>query len=131
MEQRLAEWMRGRNGVDELGNFALGLALVLVIANVFLRTFVMSVLALVLMGYAWWRMSSKNLSAREGENRAFVSLLGPIRPWVRNPRAAFAEARAYKHFKCPSCGQRVRVPRGKGKLRVRCPRCAEKFEART
>jgi hypothetical protein len=57
MEQRLAEWMRGRNGADELGNFALGLALVLVIANVFLRTFVMSVLALVLMGYAWWHVA--------------------------------------------------------------------------
>lgn len=130
-QQRVRAWLRGRNGADELANFAIVVALILVIVNIFTRTFFLSILALLIMAYAWWRMSSKNVAARSRENRAFVGLLGPLRPWVRNPSAAFAEARAYKHFKCPSCKQRVRVPRGKGKIRVRCPKCQERFEARS
>ena len=129
--ERLAAWMRGRNGSDELGTFAIVLSLVLVVINLFARTFVLSILALVLLAYAWWRMSSKNLQARDRENRAFASLLGPVRPWLRNPAAALAEAKAYKHLKCPECGRRMRVPRGKGKLRVKCPQCHEKFITRT
>ena len=128
---KVAQWMRGRNGSDELATFVLGVALVLVIINVFVRTVFLSLVALGLMGYAWWRMSSKNLEARENENGVFCEFIGPLRPWLRNPGRAFAEARAYKHLKCPECGQRVRVPRGKGHIRVKCPQCHNKFEART
>ncbi|MBO7674417.1 MAG: zinc ribbon domain-containing protein [Atopobiaceae bacterium] len=130
MERKLAEWLRGRNGTDELSTCALVLAVVLVGLNILLRSFVVSVIALVLMAYAWWRMSSKNLEARENENGVFVESLGPLRPWIRNPAKAMAEARAYKHIKCPECGQRVRVPRGKGKVRITCPKCRHTYEAR-
>ena len=60
-----------------------------------------------------------------------LEFIGPVRPWLRNPAKAMGEARAYKHLKCPECGQRVRVPRGKGKIRVRCPQCKTKFDARS
>lgn len=131
MSARLAAWMRGRNGTDELATCALVLALLLVIINLFVHTFFLSVLALLLLVYAWWRMASRNIEAREKENRAFVRLLGPVRPWVRNPAAAFKEARTYKHLTCAKCGRKMRVPRGKGKLRVRCPQCNEQFITRT
>ena len=130
-QRKMAEWMRGRNGSDELATCALLLALVFVILNLFLRTIFLSVVAVALLVYAWWRMASKNLEARENENGVFCEFLGPVRPWVRNPVQAFSEARAYRHFKCPECGQRVRVPRGKGKVRVRCPKCSTKFDARS
>lgn len=130
-DERMRQWLRGRNGADELSSFVCVLALIVVIINIFVRSIFLSVLALLLMGYAWWRMSSKNVDARRRENRVFAELLGPLRPWVRNPAAAVREARSYRHLKCPSCGQRMRVPRGKGNIRVRCPRCQEKFEART
>ena len=48
-----------------------------------------------------------------------------------NPRAAWGELRAYKHVRCGSCRQKVRVPRGKGRLRVTCPKCGTKFEVRS
>lgn len=131
MNQKLAAWLRGRNGADELAMCAIILALLLVVLNIFVRSLVLSIIALVLMAYAWFRMTSRNLEARENENAVFAEFLGPVRPWVRDPARAFSEARAYKHFKCPECGQRVRVPRGKGKIRVRCPKCHEKFEARS
>ena len=131
MGQKLENLMRGRNGSDELSTCTLFLALVIVIANFFARSIVLSIIAVVLMVYSWWRMSSRNLEARENENGVFTEFLGPVRPWIRNPARAMSEARSYKHFKCPECGQRVRVPRGKGKIRVRCPQCSHKFEARS
>ncbi len=130
-ERKLVQFMAGRNGTDELGTCVLLLAFVLVIINLFVSNIVLSITALVLMVYAWWRTMSRNLEARENENGVFCEYLGPLRPWVRNPAAAFAEARAYKHLKCPNCGQRVRVPRGKGKIRINCPQCHEKFEAKS
>ena len=130
-EKALRSWLRGRNGADELGSCAIFIALVMVLVNVFVRSIFLSVFALALMVYSWWRMSSKKINARRRENQAFLKFLGPVRPWISNPAAAFKEARAYKHLTCPSCGQRVRVPRGKGKLRVRCPQCQEKFETKS
>lgn len=129
-EKKVANWMQGRNGSDELSTCAVAIALVLVLINFFLSSLIISIVALVLIAYAWWRMLSKNLEDRENENGVFIEFLGPLRPWVRNPAKAIGEARAYKHFKCPECGQRVRVPRGKGKVRVRCPKCQHKFDAR-
>lgn len=129
MEHKLAEWLRGRNGSDELSTCALVVAIVLVAANMLLHSFLVSVIALALMAYAWWRMSSKDLEARENENGVFVEFLGPMRSWVQSPAQAVAETRAYKHIKCPECGQRVRVPRGKGKVRITCPKCHNTFES--
>lgn len=131
MNSKLAEWLRGRNGNDELSTCVLILALLLVIINIFTRSFILSVVALALMAYAWWRMASRDLESRENENGVFCEFIGPVGPWLRNPVRAAKEVRAYKHLKCPECGQRVRVPRGKGKIRVRCPQCQQKFEART
>lgn len=131
MNEKLAAWLRGRNGSDELATFVIVVALLLVLLNLFLQSLIISIIALVLMVYAWWRMSSRNLEARENENGVFCEFIGPLRPWLRNPARAATEMRSYKHLKCPECGQRVRIPRGKGKIRVRCPKCQNKFEART
>jgi ribosomal protein L37AE/L43A len=130
-QRNVATWMQGRNGGDELGTFCTVVSFIILIINIFLHTLFLSVVALALIIYACWRVASKNLEARESENATFVGLFGPLARWLRNPAAAVAEARTYKHLKCPECGQRVRVPRKKGKLRVTCPSCHEKFEARS
>lgn len=130
-QQKVAEWMRGRQGPDDLAMFCSNVALVLIVINIFARTSWLTWLALALIVYAGFRIQSKNLASRAKENAAFLKALGPVRPWVQNPKAAFAEAKQYKHVKCSSCGQKVRVPRGKGKLRVTCPKCHEKFEVKS
>lgn len=128
---RLSEWMRGRNGSDELGLAALAVSVVLLLADVLAGTRWLSAVALLFAVYAWWRVSSRDLAKRRAENRAFLKRLGPAASILRNPKAAAEERRAYKHLSCPSCHQRVRVPRGKGKLRVTCPSCHTKFDARS
>ena len=130
-QRRMVEWLRGRQGPDDLAVFCTNLAIVVVLVNVFARFNWLGWFALVLVAYSMFRIQSKNLGARSRENAAFLKALGPARPWVQNPRAAWSELRFYKHVKCASCHQKVRVPRGKGKLRVTCPRCGGKFEVKS
>ena len=130
-QRKVAEWLRGRQGPDDLAVFCVNLAMVIVLVNVFAHVGALSFVALAVLAYGIFRIQSKNLGARARENEAFLNALGPVRPWVQNPRAAYRELRAYKHVRCTSCKQRVRVPRGKGKLRVTCPKCRTKFEVRS
>ena len=129
--ERVTEWMRGRNGADELGNAVVAVAVVLVILNLFVRQPVLGVIALIPACYACWRMSSTNVARRRAENRAFVQQAGPFARWLRSPLASLDETRSYKHLTCPSCQQRMRVPRGKGRMRVTCPNCHKKFETKS
>ncbi|MCH4084712.1 MAG: zinc-ribbon domain-containing protein [Olsenella sp.] len=125
---KLEEFMRGRNGADELGVACLELAVILAIINIFAGNGVIYVITLALLAYAIFRMVSTNVNQRRRESMAFAEKLGPVRPWISNPAAAYRNARTYKHATCPNCHQRVRVPRGKGHIRITCPRCKQKFD---
>jgi ribosomal protein S27AE len=125
-----AEWMRGRNGADDVARLSTWVALVFFLIGLLTANTVCEVIALALLVYSQWRMMSKNIAKRARENEAFMSALGPVRPWVVSPRAAWTESRSFKHLACPSCGQKVRVPRGKGTVRITCPKCHQKFDAK-
>lgn len=127
-QDRLHAFMRGRNGADELAVSIVVLAVILGVIDMFARWVPLTVVVALLFSYAIFRIISTNVKARRGENEAFADVIGPVRPWLRNPRAAFVENRQYKHASCPNCHQRVRIPRGKGHVRVTCPQCRQKFD---
>lgn len=129
--ERVQQFMQGRNGVDELAFFCIEIALILVIINIFARNVVLTILIIAALAYAVFRIVSPNINARRQESMTFARALGPVRPWITNPVAAFTNNRTYKHGRCPHCGQQVRVPRGKGLLRVTCPKCGEKFDLKS
>ena len=130
-DRKMADAMRGRYGSDELNNLLNAIVLVLLIINIFAQQTWLLLIALALVVCVGWRIMSKNVEARRNENELFLDHAGRFRPWLRNHSAALTEARTYKHAVCPDCGQKVRVPRGKGKLRVTCPKCHKKFEVKS
>lgn len=125
-------FMYGRYGSDEL-NIALLIAAVAVslvnsILSLFLRTYVvygrivspiLYLLMLGLLGFSLWRTFSRNIYARQKENRWFRL------HWQR------LRDRNNRYYRCPKCRQTVRVPKGKGKISIRCPKCGEKFIKKT
>lgn len=129
-QDKVNDFMRGRNGMDELGMAALALSALLALVNLFGRWAPLTAVLLLLLAYATFRALSTNVSARRNENESFCDRIGPARVWLRDPGAALEESRQYKHATCPNCHQRVRVPRGKGLVRITCPQCREKFEIR-
>lgn len=133
--ERMTNWMRGRNGADELGNAVLLLSLILLIIDLFARTTVLTVIALVLLVYSCWRVSSANVRQRQAENAAFVKAIGPAARFLSfgmtTASTAAPRSADYTYLECPTCGQTMRVPSGKGRMRVTCPRCKNKFETRS
>lgn len=121
---KISRFMYGRYGTDKLNTFLMACAVVLSIVGMILSRFglvcriislVLTLATYVLLGFFLFRFLSRNLSKRRRENRTFLNLTAFI--WDRNNR----------YYHCPKCKQTVRVPRGRGKICIKCPRCSEKF----
>ena len=110
---KMQRMMYGRYGTDTLN-------LVLVIAgfvcSLFGRGYLPMLVSLALISLAMFRMFSKNIAKRRRENEVLIGILRPR-----------ADAKTHRHFRCPKCAQKVRVPRDKGKIMITCPKCGEKF----
>ena len=119
----LRRFMEGRYGSDKLNTTILVAALVLVLVYSFLPFGLVKILlwliSYVLMIWAIFRMLSRNTYRRYQENRRFLQIVDGIRD------------REHRYYNCPTCRQRVRVPRGKGKIAITCPKCREKFIRKT
>ena len=116
---RLRRFMEGRYGNDKLNNAILGVAVFFVILALFIRNplvnLIFHAVSYVLMFWVIFRSLSRNTYKRYQENRRYLQFFGRLKD------------RDHRYFDCPKCRQMVRVPRGKGKIAISCPRCKEKF----
>ena len=119
--------MIGRYGQDELGKFILSLSLILLIINLFFKTAALSAAALVLIIYSYYRIFSRDISARYAENKKFLTTLDPLRRKFFSSKHKYDNRKVYKYIKCPKCKFEMKVPKNKGKIRVTCKKCGEKF----
>lgn len=119
----IRRFMEGRYGTDRMNMWILGTGLVVVLVNSFVRSapvnLALALLSYILMGWAIFRTLSRNIYKRYEENRKFLQLLDRLKD------------REHRYFDCPKCRQRVRVPRGKGKIAITCPKCKERFVKKT
>lgn len=126
----LQRMMYGRYGVDQFSLFLIAVYLVLYLVASLLRLGLLSWLALLVAVYAVFRMFSRNISKRRAENAKFMQLAGPVVRWFRLRRTIHRD-KDHRYFKCPNCGQQLRVPRGKGKITITCRNCGVSFEEKT
>lgn len=119
----MRRFMQGRYGVDKLNLTILGCGLIVSILSSLVPWILLSVLFSLLsyglMIWAIFRCFSKNTYARYEENRRYQMLLGQLKD------------REHRYFHCPHCSQMTRVPKGKGKINITCPRCGEKFQRKS
>ena len=120
----LRRFMAGRYGSDRLNQCLLGAALVLILigwlgGKAAAGLNVLGLLAYVPLVWSIVRMYSRNIEARRRENAAFLRFFSRLRD------------KQYRYFRCPGCRQTVRVPRGKGKINIRCPKCGRQFIKKT
>lgn len=134
MRERLARFMAGRNGNDQLNIFLLIADMVLLLlAGIFSESigrFIYPVV-FVLLGYVYFRMFSRNLYKRREENGKFIRLKYRISNFFRLHYERWVQRRDYKFFTCPSCRTTLRVPRGKGKIKIVCRKCGSSFTGKS
>ena len=119
----LRRFMEGRYGTDKLNMAILGVGVVLAVITILVTNPVVD-MSLMLISYglviwATWRAFSRQTYKRYQENRRFLMFIDRVKD------------RQHRYFECPRCRQIVRVPRGKGKIAITCPKCKEKFIKKT
>ena len=116
-------FMAGRYGTDRLNMTILGAGLAASFLSVLISNpkldLLLVFLSYGLMIWAIFRSLSRNTYKRYLENRNFLQFFDRLKD------------RDHRYFNCPKCHQMVRVPRGKGKISITCPKCREKFVKKT
>ena len=131
MRERLARFMVGRNGNDQLNRFLLLADVVLLLlASLLGRTALGSLLyllVLALLGLTYFRMLSRNVYKRRSENEGYLRRKQQLLSRLRVIKERWRQRKDYKFFTCPSCRAVMRVPRGRGKIRIVCHKCGNTF----
>ena len=130
--ESVRKFMYGRYGSDQLNIVLLVAAIAVSLTNSFLSLIfrnsfvyirilnpILYLVMLALLGFGIFRMLSRNIYARQKENRKFRQL------WT------CLTDRKNRYFRCPKCKQTVRVPRKRGKINITCPKCGERFIKKT
>ena len=113
MRDKFNKFMQGRYGVDELSRFTMGAALVLIILTLFITMF------------------NRNLQQRYAENQKYLQMTSKFRLRFNKEKNLMKQRKTHHIYSCPGCGQKVRIPRGKGKIEIECPKCHTKFVKRS
>ena len=132
----IVRFMYGRNGMDQLNRVLFWGYMGTFLAQVLFSALRWQVPALICEILLWslmvlllFRMFSKNLPKRREENQKFMNWFWKIKSNAAGAKARRAD-RDHKYFTC-KCGAVCRVPVGKGKIVITCPKCGEKIHAKT
>lgn len=136
LRERFQRMMYGRYGNDQLGMFCFFAYLAIWFVTMLFRgSRVAAVLTVISYMFAivyFFRFFSRNIYRRQQENQKFLSVFSKVQTYVKYCRFRFQERHSTKKlFRCPKCHQMIRVPRGHGKVAIRCPKCKFEFIKRT
>ena len=128
MIDKLTNWLRrfmyGRYGVDQLSITLIVVAFIVSIFSPRLR--IPALISMVIFVAAYFRVFSRNINKRYMENQKFLKAVSPISKMFRSLKMRIEGRKDFKYFKCKNCGQQIKVPKGKGKIRITCPKCGDK-----
>lgn len=129
INETLQRWMYGRYGYDELNKFLSITAIVLILLSLFVPAF--NFIALLLLLWSMFRTYSKNLENRRQERDAYLKVAGKVKQFFKLRKNMWRDRNTHRYYKCPSCNAYLRVPKGKGKIEISCPKCRNKITRKT
>ena len=135
MKEKLIRFMQGRYGVDQFSRFLL-ITSVVVMVVISLFSYspagqTLYLICLFLLAYSYFRILSRNIGKRYAENQNFLAKTYKIRCFMQKKKGQLTSRKTHHIYKCPNCKQKIRVPRGKGKIEIRCPKCGTTFVKRS
>lgn len=143
LKYKLIQFMQGRNGMDQLAKAESSLIFALLILSVVLSLLPIQsagmALFLLLLEIVWialfihmyFRVFSRNISKRYAENQRYCTWRYRMTVKWSHAKSEWAQRRTHRFFRCPQCRQKVRVPKGRGKICITCPKCRTEFTRRS
>lgn len=130
LRYKLAVFMQGRYGTDNLYRALMLLYALLLILQIFLDSKILSILLLLDFFWMFFRVFSKNHTARAKENRAYLKLISPFKSFFSLSFKRLRDIKTKRYRKCPHCKAITRLPIRKGTHSVRCPKCSQTFKVK-
>lgn len=127
MKEKIQRFMIGRYGFDECSKFLLGVALVLCVLDIFINNIFLHSWFLLLVLIVYFRTFSRNHHERYEENQKFLSLKNKFLARWHSEKSLMQQRKTHHIYKCPTCQQKIRVPKGKGRICITCPKCKTEF----
>ena len=131
LAQKLQQFMAGRYGNDEFTLFLSIAGLILGLLANFKYLGFLYYIGAILIFFSLFRTLSKNYNARRKELNWYLL-------WSAKPKAEIKllinriqERETHKYFKCKKCKAVLRVPKGRGKIEITCPKCSAKVIKKT
>lgn len=132
INEALRRFMYGRYGIDQLSLALLAVAMVSsLLAGLRNSSFIFNLLYLVAIVLCFYRILSRDCTRRSDENRRFMGQWMRLVGKFRGSKSEMGQRKNYCLFKCPKCGQKLRLPKGKGMVEVTCVKCGTKFQKKT
>ena len=127
MLQKVLRFLQERYGIDDLSKLMMGIVFILAVINMFFRLPVLSAFIWAVIILIYFRMFSKNKYKRYQENQLYLKYMEPFQNWIRKQINIIKLRKDYHIYTCPTCKQKIKIPRGKGRIAVRCPKCRTEF----
>ena len=132
MRDKFNRFMQGRYGVDAFARFTMGVALVAIVLSIFFSNgsrigALLDTVGLLVLLYTYYRMLSRNIPKMYAQNQKYLN--AKYRAVVKKDawKKQWQQRKIYRFYRCPGCKQKVRVPKGKGKICITCPKCRMEF----
>ena len=131
MGERMARFMYGRYGTDSLNHFLMVIATILLLLSCFRVIWYLAFPAMAILIWTYIRCFSRKIYKRRRENEIYLKAVRPFRDFFRLKKNKRRDRKTHCYFKCKHCKAVLRVPKGKGKIDVTCPRCQKITVKRT
>jgi len=131
LREKLARFMQGRYGVDELSKVLMYVGLVVIVLSMLTRWNILTLIGWAVLIIVYVRMFSKNHTRRYAENQKYLQYINKIKGFFRRKKSHMEQRKTHHIYACPSCKQKIRAPKGKGKIEISCPKCHTKFVKRS
>lgn len=126
MREKIYRFMIGRYGNDNLNRFLTAISIVCLVLS-FFGPRIFYLLAIAILVYVYFRMFSRNIYKRTMENNLYMRYEYKIKQYFATLKRDMNQRKTHHIYRCPSCRQKIRIPKGKGRIEIRCPKCSQTF----
>ncbi len=128
---QLRRFMYGRYGLDQYSRALVFIAFFVSLLAMVVRFTPLILLSYLVLIYSIFRTLSRNISKRTQENMVYYKIAGALKNKLKNLKLTLIGTKTHKYYRCSHCKQTIRVPKGKGKICITCPKCRAEFIKRT
>ncbi len=130
---KLAQLLYGRYicyGIDALTVILMVFSFIISFVNIFVSSILLYIFQTLILIYMMYRLLSKNISARQKENKIFADISAKHKANKQLKLRMKSEKNTHIYKKCPHCKVTLRLPRKPGDHTVKCPRCGDSFKVK-